>query len=113
MMRRHGNESERTRWCRRIVGSLLLLTFVVANVSLAQPAPANKSAAEPAAAPAAEAPRVLDQNRFPPTPTPFFRGNLPIELSRSGANQVGLYLNLWRFVPFVADAVRDIVDGRI
>ncbi len=102
MMRRHGNESERMRWCRRIVGCLLLLTFVVANVSLAQPAPADKPAAEPAAAPAAAAPRVLDQNRFPATPTPFFRGNLPIELSRSGAPQVGFYLNLWRFVPFLA-----------
>jgi type II secretory ATPase GspE/PulE/Tfp pilus assembly ATPase PilB-like protein len=100
MMQRHGKEAGRMRWCWRIIGGLLLIVFA-ATVSLAQPAPANQSATEPAAAPAAAVPRVLDQSRFPPTPTPFFRGNLPIELSRSGTPQIGWYLNLWRFVPFV------------
>ena len=100
-MRRREYESERTRWFWRIVGSVLLLVFAVANVSVAQPSPANNAAAESPATPAPAAPGVLDQNRFPPTPAPFFRGNLPIELSRSGVPQVGYYLNLWRFVPFL------------
>jgi type II secretory ATPase GspE/PulE/Tfp pilus assembly ATPase PilB-like protein len=100
MMRRPGNESVRACGFRRIFGGLLL-TLVMAQASFAQPAPENSGTTEAPAAAAPAAPAVLDQGRFPPTPTPFFRGNLPIELGRSGASQVGYYLNLWKFVPFV------------
>lgn len=67
----------------------------------AQPAPAdNASATKDAASATAPTTRaVRDPNLFPPMPTPpgFFRGN---DLDRSGS-QIGFYLNLWKFVPFV------------
>ncbi len=96
MMRRHENESKRTRWHRRMV-AVVLLALGVANESFAQPAPADNAApaaeTTPAAQPAAVA--VRDVSRFPPNPDGFMRGN------RAWGQPAGFYLSLWKFVPIL------------
>lgn len=97
MMRPRENESKRTRWLRRIV-AVVLLTLSISNVSLAQQgAPTNDVPATetaPAARPAVAA--VRDVTVFPPNPDGFLRGN------KAWGQPAGFYLNLWKFVPFVA-----------
>lgn len=97
MMRPRENESKRTRWLWRIVG-VVLLALSVASVSWAQQG-APKSAAPAAettpAARTAVVP-VRDVSLFPPNPDGFLRGN------KAWGQPAGFYLNLWKFVPFVA-----------
>ena len=97
MMRPRENESERTRWLRRIV-AIVLLALSGANVALAQPAPANNAAPAAQTTPAARPTGVVvrDVSLFPPNPDGFLRGN------KAWGQPAGFYLNLWKFVPIVA-----------
>jgi type II secretory ATPase GspE/PulE/Tfp pilus assembly ATPase PilB-like protein len=82
----------------RVLASALLITLAATTSLQAQETPGNTP--NPATAPAPTAPAVRDASQFPPIPTPpgFFRGN---DVGRQLIN-VGFYLNLWKFVPFVA-----------
>jgi type II secretory ATPase GspE/PulE/Tfp pilus assembly ATPase PilB-like protein len=82
----------------RTFASALLIALATATATQAQET--SGQTPNPASAPALAAPVVRDASQFPPIPTPpgFFRGN---DVGRQLIN-VGFYLNLWKFIPFLA-----------
>jgi type II secretory ATPase GspE/PulE/Tfp pilus assembly ATPase PilB-like protein len=82
----------------RTFASALLIALATATATQAQET--SGQTPNPASAPAPAAPVVRDASQFPPIPTPpgFFRGN---DVGRQLIN-VGFYLNLWKFIPFLA-----------